>query len=268
MSLKAVVASLDEVDDQYHDLYEERDGKYALKPIEGLKTEADVQRVQLGLKKERDAHSATKEKLRVYGEFGAPEELRTKLERVEELELLGDGKVDEAKIGALVETRAKAKIAPLERENAQLKETIREKDTLLADYGVKEVKGSIERQVRSAATGKLRDTAIDDALLLAETVLVKDESGELVVRAGTQFTEGVGINVFLTEAIEKRPHWLLESVGGNARGGKGGGSVANPWKKDSWNLTEQGKILTADRSKAEQLAKSAGTTIGGPRPEK
>jgi hypothetical protein len=44
--------------------------------------------------------------------------------------------------------------------------------------------------------------------------------------------------------------------------------MVNPWTADNWNMTEQGKIYTSDPSRAEQLAKAAGTTVGGPRPAK
>jgi len=50
--------------------------------------------------------------------------------------------------------------------------------------------------------------------------------------------------------------------------GKGGKGVsgANPWSADSWNMTEQGRILRENRTKAEQLAAQAGTKIGAPKP--
>ena len=41
MSLKAVVDNLDGVDEKYHDLYEEKDGKFVLLPIEGMKSQKE-----------------------------------------------------------------------------------------------------------------------------------------------------------------------------------------------------------------------------------
>ena len=48
------------------------------------------------------------------------------------------------------------------------------------------------------------------------------------------------------------------SGGGANGGGKGGSGDKNPWAKDSFNLTEQGKIYKADPARARELAKAAG----------
>lgn len=43
----------------------------------------------------------------------------------------------------------------------------------------------------------------------------------------------------------------------------------NPWAKDNWNMTKQGDFLKKyGTEKATQMAKLAGTTIGGLRPQK
>lgn len=125
--------------------------------------------------------------------------------------------------------------------------------------------------VRSAV-GKskgFQSSAVEDAITLAERVLEIDDSGNVVTKDGVGVTPGVGADVWLTEIQSKRPHWWGETIGGGASGNRGGASGYggnNPWSHDHWNLTEQGRILTTDRKKAEQLAKSAGTSIGGKRP--
>jgi len=41
----------------------------------------------------------------------------------------------------------------------------------------------------------------------------------------------------------------------------------NPFTHDNWNLTKQGAIVKEHgTAKAEQMAKAAGTTVGGPQP--
>lgn len=65
---------------------------------------------------------------------------------------------------------------------------------------------------------------------------------------------------------KSKPHLVKAKGNGGGSGYHGdgdgkGGAVTNPWKKETWNLTEQGKILTSDREKASQLAAAAGAKI-------
>lgn len=54
--------------------------------------------------------------------------------------------------------------------------------------------------------------------------------------------------------------------GAGATGSSGGRIEPNPFSADNWNVTEQGRIAKNDPTKAERLAKAAGTTLGGPHP--
>jgi uncharacterized protein (UPF0335 family) len=49
--------------------------------------------------------------------------------------------------------------------------------------------------------------------------------------------------------------------GGGAGGSGGGKGAANPWAKDSFNMTEQGKLLTSNPTLARQMAAEHGVTI-------
>lgn len=53
------------------------------------------------------------------------------------------------------------------------------------------------------------------------------------------------------------------SGGGANGGGKGGDSGVNPWSKESFSLTEQGKIWKADPNRARELARAAGAMLPG-----
>jgi len=46
MALKIIEENLDAVDAVYHSLYTEKDGKFQLTGVEGMKTDADIQRLQ------------------------------------------------------------------------------------------------------------------------------------------------------------------------------------------------------------------------------
>ena len=86
-------------------------------------------------------------------------------------------------------------------------------------------------------------------------------------REGVGVATGTAPDAWLADMREARPHWWPASSGGGARGSSGAGGFAkNPFSKTGWNLTEQARAVTADRTRAEQMAKAAGTAIGGPRP--
>lgn len=73
----------------------------------------------------------------------------------------------------------------------------------------------------------------------------------------------VGLDDILKPMRETSPH-LFKAANAGANYNPAGGNnppAVNPWKKDTFNLTEQGKILRSDPEKAKQLAAAAGATI-------
>lgn len=70
----------------------------------------------------------------------------------------------------------------------------------------------------------------------------------------------VGIDDVVKPLKESSPH--LFKAGSNYQPAGGGNPpAANPWAKDSFNLTEQGKIFKENPAQARQLAAAAGVTI-------
>lgn len=193
--------------------------------------------------------------------------MQSQLDRIGELELLTKDK-DPAAIEALVETRIKSRLAPIERERDQLKTTVAEKDGIISGYEGEKRTRAIHDTIRTAA-GKLGllPSALDDALLYGERVLEVDASGNVVTKDNVGVTPGLSPEVWLGDLKNTRSHWWGQTQGGGGTGGGGGNRFPNnPFSAEHWNLTEQGKAIKADRAKAEQMAKSAGTTIGGPKP--
>lgn len=272
MAIKAVVEKLEEVPEQYRDLYTERNGKFEITGVEGMKTEADVTRLSSALEKERNDHKKTKQTWSVLGER-KPEEVVAALDRIPELEAAAEGKVDDNKLNELVEKRIGTKTGPLQREIDKLKKDNAEKDEVITGFKAKERQRTIHDSVREAI-GKsqgFQGAAVEDALLFAERMLDVTEEGKVVTKDNVGVTPGVDAVVWLSDMQQKKPHWWGTSSGGGAGGnnGKGGGAGgANPFSADGWNLTEQGKIVKENRARAEQLATAAGTRIGGPRPAK
>lgn len=271
MGLEAIYKNIEDVPEQYRDLYSERNGQFELTGINGVKTQADVDRLSTALTKERDDHKATKTKFQVWGDLDY-EETIAKLDKIPELEAAAkDGGVDEEKMNELVEARIKTRIAPIERKLEQATTALAEKDATISEYSAKETKRTIHDSVREALVEtKVLDVAHEDALSLAERIFEVGEDGRVTVKDNVGYTPGIGPKDFLGEIQAKRPHWWAPSQGGGAGGGGGGGIKGdNPWSKAGWNLTKQGAFTREHGvEKATEAAKLAGSTFGATHPPK
>lgn len=272
MAIPAVV-SKEEFDEkvsiEYQNLYTEKEGKMMLTEVTGIRTEADITRLQTALTKERNEHRATKTKAEEFLALGDIEDVRTKLDKYPELEAAAAGKGGNVDIEPIVESRLKAKLTPIQRELENTKKALTEKEGLIRQYETKETKSQIESALVQAAKGKVRDGVLDDILVYADIHFVKDEAGQIVTKEGIGVTAGVDPAMWLTEMLAKRQHWLDDSVGLGSNGSRGGPTGgANPWAADTWNMTQQAVIVKENPVRAEKLAKMAGTTVGGIRPVK
>lgn len=262
--------TLDAIPEAFRGLYDEEDGKFALKGVNELKTPRDLSNVQEALRKEREDHAAARNAIKVWGDM-KPDEVRASLDRIPELEAAAAGKLDDEAINKLVENRLTQKTGPLNRQietiTAEKDEWKNQAEALKAQI----VSRDRNDAVRSVALGmEVHKTALDDILMVAGHYLEKTEDGKFIVKADAQgVTPGLSVEGFMKEMRKLRPHWWPASEGGGAGGGNtvpGGG--ANPWSASSWNFTEQGRIVQAEgMAVAERLAKAAGTTVGGTRPK-
>lgn len=281
MKLKTIYDSADQIPEGYADLYTERNGKFELTGIEGVKTQADVDRVQSALTKERTDHKQAKEALKAFEGLDpvAVATQATKLEEVTaQLEAINkDGRIDEAKLEPIIAARVKQAVAPIERDKTNLerqldaqKKTTAEKEGEVFTLKSSITSGNIERQIRDAAVdAKLVSFAVGDAVLEGTRVFEQTEDGRTITKDVFGVTPGLTPKEWLKDMQDKKPHWWPASVGGGARGGTGpGGSRAgNPWTKENWNLTKQGAYVREHgEEKARAAAESAGVTLGATRP--
>jgi hypothetical protein len=259
--LKAIYETEADIPAKYRELYAERDGKWEPSEIEGIKTQTDVDKLNESLRKERNDHGKAKDKLRPYEALGEIADLTAKLDKYPELEASA-GKIDDAKLDQIVQSRVAAKLAPVERERDALRT---EAETLKSESRTRKLQDAVRR----AAAGKIAESAMDDALLLGERVLDVRDDGLVVTRDGVGVTPGLNPDEWLAEVLPKREHWLPASLGGGARGSKNGNGFANnPWAKDNWNLTNQGKYIQEHGAeKAAQAAAAAGSSVGATQPK-
>lgn len=258
------------VPEAFRSLYEERGGKHLLTKIKGLASTADVTRLQRALDSEKKDHGTLKTNWTGFFGDKKPEDIRAILDRVPELETIAASKnINDEKLNELAETRFKAKFAPLERELGTIKGQLAEKDAIIAQFQQQAITRTIHDGVRSEASKvKVVDTAMEDVLMLAERNFEIDGSGALVTKELPGQLPGLSVSVWLQEQQTKRPHWWPPSKGGGAGGGSllPNGMTNNPFSHTHWNMTEQGKVMNMDPTKAAQLAQLAGTTVGGMRP--
>jgi len=274
MALKSIHSSLDEIAEPFRELYTEKDGKFELTGIHGIKSQADVDRLSASLNNEREEHKRTKSAFEVWGDL-KHDEVMSKLDRIPELEAAAAGKLDDAAIEEIVNKRVSGTInsqtAPLERSLNQAQTALEE--ALAENQALKgaEVKRSIHDNLRTAMTeSKVIPEAQEDVLMLAERMFhIREDDGAIVTKEDNGVTPGIDAAMWLQEMSDKRPHWWPQNVGG---GGKGSGSTAggfagNPWTKEHWNLTKQGQVVTSQGlEKANAMAAAAGSKLGATRP--
>lgn len=74
----------------------------------------------------------------------------------------------------------------------------------------------------------------------------------------------LGVAGAVRQLTKTAPHLFKSSSGGGATHTSAGGgrsTVANPFAKDSWNVTEQMKLVKADKSEASRMAAEAGVSL-------
>lgn len=267
MGLKAVVDSLDQVDETLRENYVQRGDKYELSVdvgIEGVKSFSDFRNINEALRKERNDHKTVKDTLARFGTRPVDDILKD-LDRIPELEA-SKGQIDEEKLNQLVETRTKTITGPLERELGQFKTKAQQLEEQVGAYQTRERNRSINDELRSAATkAKVLPEALEDILMYSGLFDIVDS--RIVVKDGVGATPGLDANQWLSDMQEKRPHWWGQTTPGGAKGGQGGSFSNNPWTAENWNMTEQGKMFRENPAKAKQMAEQAGTSIGGQRPQ-
>ena len=71
----------------------------------------------------------------------------------------------------------------------------------------------------------------------------------------------IGVDDVLKPMKESSPHLFKSSGGGYVPAGGGNPPASNPFAKDTWNLTEQGKLFRENPAQARQLAAAAGVKL-------
>jgi hypothetical protein len=259
MALKYKFKTKDEIPAEQQALYAERDGAWVL-DVEGAVEKAkldEFRATNVSLLKERD-------ELKKRFEGIEPDEVRALAEEKRKLEERAQLKAGE--VEKVVEGRIKGLKADLEK---QLSSVSAERDALSARLTAIQ----IDQGVISAATKRgLRPSAIPDITARARTTfkLVNGtptafEKDGTSVRYGRDGLTPMTLEEWVDSQVSEAPHLFESNAGGgaasNASGGgasaRANGSVRNPFRRDSWNLTEQMKLQKSDPKLAERLKAAA-----------
>ena len=258
MPLKYKYPNRQDIPAEHQSFYVERDGAFFL-DAEGVvdKAKADEMRSHnIELRKqleERDARFAGID----------PEEHRRLAEEKRKLELQAQGHKPE-EIDKLVAERLKGLKADWDK---QLAVVTGERDALTTRL----TSIQIDQGVITVATKRgLRPTAIPDITARARSVfkLVNGapqafESDGKSVRYGRDGITPMTLEEWVDAQVSDAPHLFESNAGGGAAGNGAGGaagsqrSVKNPFRKETWNLTEQMKLQKTDPSLAARLKAAA-----------
>ena len=257
MSLKYKYAKREEVPVEHQSFYVEREGVFCL-DAEGAtdKAKADEMRSHnVELRKKL-------EELEVRFNGIDPDQVRqlsAEKERLEEEQRLKEGKYQE-----VLETRLKNAKGEWDKERKTLTE---DRDTLTSRLTAIQ----IDQGVTTAATKRgLRPTAIPDITSRARLVfrLVNGaprafEADGTTVRYGKDGVSPMTLEEWVDAQVSDAPHLFESNAGGGAASNGGGAaagsqrSVKNPFRKESWNLTEQMKLQKSDPALAARLKAAA-----------
>jgi hypothetical protein len=255
MALRFKFKTKDEIPAEQSSLYVERDGAWVL-DAEGIveKSKLDEFRnTNVSLIKERD-------ELRQRYEGIDPEAVKllaAEKQTLEEEKRLKAGEFDKV-------LDARLKTAKTEWDK-QLTAVSSERDTLNARLSAIQIDQGI---VAVATKRGLRPTAIPDISARARAVFkliqgvpVAYEPDGKTVRPGKDGLTSMTLEEWVDAQVSEAPHLFESNAGGGAAGNGSGGaanrSVKNPFRKETWNLTEQMKLQKTDPQLAVRLKASA-----------
>ena len=258
MALKYKFQTREEIPAEHAALYVERDGAFFL-DAEGVTDKAKADELRdnnIALKKQIEDHTARFDGI-------DPDEFRRLAEEKRKLELQAQGHKPE-EIDKLVTERLKVIKADLDKQ-------LLAKSTELEVANTRLTTIQIDQGVITVATKRgLRPTAIPDITSRARTVfkLVNGvpqafEADGKTVRYGRDGISPMSVEEWVDAQVSEAPHLFESNAGGGAASNGAGGaagsqrSVKNPFRKDTWNLTEQMKLQKTDPGLAARLKAAA-----------
>jgi len=255
MALKYKFKSRDEIPADQQGLYVERDGSWVL-DVDGAvdKSKLDEFRTNnIALSNQLADHEKRFEGI-------DPDEVRRladekrQLEEAQQLKAGETEKVVEARVAAVrgdLQKRVSALTSERDALNSRLV-------TIQIDQGV--VAAASKRGLRASAIPDITARA-RNVFRLVNGVPTAFEADGQTVRLGKDGSAAMTLDEWVEQQVADAPH-LFESNAGsgaasNGSGGVGNRSVKNPFRKETWNLTEQMTLQKTDPGLAARLKAAA-----------
>ena len=202
MSLKTVLNTLDGLDDGIKKEYVEKDGKFYLDIDGSLSHTEEVARIKRALDHEKNDHKATKAKNRLYSSFGTPEEIQSRLDSLEELELKkGEGETEaefQKRVDSMVEIRQKK----FDRIKEELEQTLAEKNNVITNLTLKARERLLEDEVRKYTVGEINPKAERNFLIIAKSsLLFNEETNSFETKDGVSVKDWVSNEIMENEYL-------------------------------------------------------------------
>lgn len=287
-TLRAQYDSQDDIPEAYRPLYTERDGKFELTEVEGVKTQGDFDRFESALRK-RLTDATTKLESQGGNAGLSKDELREVFSDVVKT-FIGDkggqgnrgrgGQGDGSGGGSGGDGNGSSdpimhdlerRLSAVEAENKSLKA---ERDQFKNEATTTKLDTQLQRAALAAGVDP---KTLDMVVRLTKDDFELDNEGKAVVKLDPSI-KGVTPNAAPAEYYKTIsqdeiftrfwPDSQGSGAGGSTSGSGGALGADNPFSKAGWNKTKQAQLVRNNPSEAERLAKAAGVGYGATRPNR
>ena len=254
MALKFKFKTREEIPAELQSLYVERDGAWILDAdvVEKSKLE-EFRATNITVMKERDDLAKRFEGI-------DPDEVRQLA--ADKQKLLEERQLKSGEADKVIEARLKTARADWDKQHAVV---VAERDALHGRLTAIQIDQAV---VTEATKRGLRATAIPDITSRARTnfklvngVPQAFEADGQTARMGKDGLTPMTLAEWVDALVSDAPHLFEANAGGGAAGSGSGGagnrSVKNPFRKESWNLTEQMKLQKSDPQLSARLKAAA-----------
>ena len=251
MALKFKFKTKDEIPAELQSLYVERDGAWTL-DAEGVVEKSKHEEF-------RTNNIALTNQLKRFEGIDPDQvrELAAEKQRLLEERQLKAGEADK-----VIEARVKAARAEWDKTHNVV---VAERDALTGRLTAIQIDQAVvteatKRGLRATAHPDITSRARQTFKLVNGVPQAFDGDGQ-TARVGKDGVSPMTLAEWVDALVSDAPHLFEANAGGGAAGSGSGGagnrSVKNPFRKESWNLTEQMKLLKSDPQLAARLKASA-----------
>ena len=217
MPIKAIYDMLEEVPEKYRDLYTEQGEKWELTGVDGVKTQADIDRINAVRQKETTARKEAEKALRAFSGVDA-DGLQDKLDELDRLRITG-GTVDSGKIEEMVAQRVELDRKKHARDLEKIRGELDSATGQIAEYKERTTRAKIDGELTKACDAAgIRPEAREDVLLRRGNFSVTEE-GVVVTQEADGVKPGLSPSDWLAGQVEARPHWVAPNTPSGARSG-------------------------------------------------